>query len=271
MNILVPLDFGKESENAKTFAAAVAKSIGGKVILLHAALQTYNFASLADEEYSSEIKRSKNLMKKYVEEFNNLGITASYRVIEDNLESSIEKILSMDEIDFIILGTKGAKGVKKFLLGSNANEIFKNFDVPILIIPITAFFDKVENIVLTLENPEDGPEYVRKILHLTKNWGLPYEILHFNSGTSDDTDDLAVKHIKLFEKIYPDTSFGLTSVFSTSIQTGLEIYQKEHPEAMLVMLSGHKNFLEKQFNKSETVEMVYHTTLPLLIIKENIT
>lgn len=269
MNILVPVDFGKEAENAKKFASAVAKSSKGKITFLYAATPIYNFASIAEESHQSIVKQAKGLMGKYITELKKLGVKGSYRIIVDNLASAIESILMKEEIDIIIMGTKGAKGIKKHLLGSNAGEILKEVDVPVLIVPIAASFDKLERIVLTMEYPEQAPEYINKILQLTINWGLTYDILHFSPDANEVFEEIIVKHIKVLEEIYPGTSFGFSNRFSSNIQVGLELFQKEHPEAMLVMLSAHKSLLEKYFYKSDTEQMVYHADLPVMIIKED--
>ena len=94
--------------------------------------------------------------------------------------------------------------------------------------------------------------------------------MHFSANSDEDLDDFTVKHIRSLEKRYPGTTFGLTNLFSTNVQDGLRLYQKEHPEAMLVMLSSRKSLLEKYFSKSDTEQMVYHPDLPLLVIKEEI-
>ncbi|MEB2777426.1 universal stress protein [Algoriphagus sp. D3-2-R+10] len=269
MNILVPMDFSKEAENAKEFASAVAKLTEGKIIFLYAAPPVYNFASVAEESAIAVVRRAKGLMRKYVKELESQGIRGSYSTVEDNLGSAIESMLILDEIDIIVMGTKGATGIKKVLMGSNASEIFKETAIPVLLVPFESSYNKLEKIVITMEYAEAAPKYIGEILKLTKEWGLPYEILHFNSADSDELDDFKVQHIKVLEETYPGTSFGLTSRFSSTVQEGLKQFQDEHPEAMLVMLSSHKTLLEKFFSKSDTAQMVYHPDLPLLVIKED--
>ncbi|MEB2785259.1 universal stress protein [Algoriphagus persicinus] len=269
MNILVPMDFSEAAENAKEFASAIAKLTKGRIIFLYAAPPAYNFASQAEESAMSIRRRAKGLMRKHVKELESLGIRGNYSTVEDNLGSAIESMVALDQIDIIIMGTKGAKGIKKLLIGSNASEIFKNVDIPVLLVPIEANYDKLEKIVITLEYAGNAPDYIAEVLFLTKGWGLSYEILHFNSADSDELDDFEVQHIKVLEEKYPRTSFGLTNRFSTTLLDGLIQYQGEHPDVMLVMLSQRKTLLERYFSKSDTQQMVYHPDLPLLVIKED--
>lgn len=269
MNILLPVDFSKESENARKFATAVAKAAEGKVIFLHAFPVMYNFASLAEESWSSVRRSSGNLMRKFVRELEGLGISGRYHVIQDNLVRAIESIVTQEEINLIIMSTKGAKGLRKFLVGTNASEVLKGIDAPVLIIPIDADYSKMEKIVITMEKAEDAPLYIKKILALTQKWGLSYEILHFNTPYDEEPDNFSVKHISSLERMYPGTTFRFRTTFSTDIQDSLELYQKGNPEAMLVMLASHKGLLENYFSKSDTGQMVFHPALPILVIKED--
>lgn len=269
MKILVPVDFGKEAENAKEFASAIAKITNGSILFLHTTPPMYNFASLEEETGMSLVRHAKDLMGKYVKELDTRGVKGSYRTMEDNLWSAIESIVVPYDIDVIIMGTKGAKGIKKFLVGSNAGEIFKSVNVPIVLIPLGASYAKLKKIVITIEDTQIAPDYIGKVLELTKKWGLCYEILHFNSPDSDEVDEVREQHINILEELYPGTSFGLSSRFSSTVQEGLKQYQTEHPEAMLVMLSSHKSELERYFSKSDTEQMIYRPVLPLLVIKED--
>lgn len=269
MKILVPVDFGKEAENAKEFASAIAKTTQGSILFLYATPPMYNFASLEEETSMSLVRRAKDAMRKYVKELDAQGVGGSYRTIEDNLWSAIESLVVPEDIDIIVMGTKGAKGIKKFLVGSNAGEIYRSVDLPIVLVPLGASYAKLKKIVITMEDTQLAPDYIGEVLRLTKKWGLPYEILHFNSPESDEIDEVKEQHINVLEELYPGTSFGLASRFSSTVQEGLKQYQDEHPEAMLVMLSTHKSELERYFSKSDTEQMVYRPDLPLLVIKED--
>lgn len=270
MNILVPVDFGEEAEVTKDFAAAVAKLSEGKVIFLHTVPPTFIFASDEQETASTEIRGAEFIMKKYVKELNEAGITASYVITEEYLTNAVESIVLSNGIDLIIMCTKGAKGLQKILVGSNASAVLNEIDVPVLFIPKDAEFSKLEKIVITLEKAADASNYLKKVLSLTHKWGLEYDILHFSSNADEDLDDFSVKHVRALEKMYSEKIFSRTNLFSSNIQEGLKLYQAEHPEAMLVMLSAHKSIWEKYFSKSDTEEMVYHPNIPLLVIKEEV-
>jgi hypothetical protein len=47
----------------------------------------------------------------------------------------------------------------------------------------------------------------------------------------------------------------------------LEIYLNDHPNALLVMFSKTRSFFEQLFESSRSVEMAYHTHVPLLVVK----
>lgn len=267
MNILVPVNFEKEAENAKDFAKEVIQSTGGKIVFVYANPPVYHFANFAEKIGKIVGKKAKELMKIYVSEIEASGLVGSFKLVNDELTNAIDSVLINEKIELIIMGTKGAKGLQKLLLGFNASEILRTIDTPLLFVPLGGSYGILKKIIIAIENIHTAPEYIKEVLKMTINWGLSYEILHITTSLNEDIETSRAHKIKLLEKMYPGTSFTLTNLFSKSVQEGLKNYQKENLDAILVMLSSPKNLLQVYFFKSDTEQMVFHSSIPLLVIK----
>jgi nucleotide-binding universal stress UspA family protein len=135
-NILFLTDFSEPSVMALPFAAMIARNYGAQVTALHVVVPSvYNFtipemaASLLDaEDDAAKMEMSR------VE----AGLTGlpCDTIIERNtgVWPALSKRLEQGDIDLIVMGTHGRTGLKKALLGSSAEEVFRRATVPVLTI-----------------------------------------------------------------------------------------------------------------------------------------
>ena len=54
---------------------------------------------------------------------------------------------------------------------------------------------------------------------------------------------------------------------AADVNTGMESYLNKNKGSILVMFYKNKSFFEYLFNRSTSLEMAYHTHVPLLVIK----
>ena len=52
-----------------------------------------------------------------------------------NLITALKKIIAVQKPDLIVMGTKGASGLKRILIGSNTVNVIAKTKVPVLVIP----------------------------------------------------------------------------------------------------------------------------------------
>lgn len=134
--ILYLTDFSGPSENALPFVTSIARNYEGTVNALHVLVPrplTYNTPELgdaavaADEEYAqSEMQKVDSELTGVAHEANVEWGAAIWPVVERNI--------SEEHVDLIVVGTHGRTGAQKLLLGSVAEEIFRKSPIPVLTI-----------------------------------------------------------------------------------------------------------------------------------------
>jgi nucleotide-binding universal stress UspA family protein len=135
-NILFLTDFSEPSVTALPFATMIARSYGSKVTALHVLVPSV-YPYMAAEMYVPVLDDQEDLAKAEMErvdaQFAGLPRDA---IIErgGGVWSALSKTLSEREIDLIVLGTHGRTGLKKALLGSSAEEVFRRTTIPVLTI-----------------------------------------------------------------------------------------------------------------------------------------
>jgi nucleotide-binding universal stress UspA family protein len=135
-HILFLTDFSEPSEAALPFAIAVARAYGAKLHVFHVMLPTpsvYTTPELTVTAIESEEESSQAEMQRIESQLTGLPHEAA---IERGVAvwPSLERVLTDEKIDLIVLGTHGRTGARKLLLGSVAEEIFRRSAVPVLTI-----------------------------------------------------------------------------------------------------------------------------------------
>jgi len=135
-NILFLTDFSEASASALPFAAMIARAYGAKLTTLHVLLPSVS-PYLAAEMYVPMLNDQEDVAKGEMER-----VDAQLAGIER--DSFIErgagvwqvlaKTLGERQIDLIVLGTHGRTGLKKAMMGSAAEEVFRQTNVPVLTI-----------------------------------------------------------------------------------------------------------------------------------------
>src|ERR1051326_2237606 len=126
--ILVPTDFSKNSLNAIDYAVALAKKENAKIILLNS---YYFLPSSSDIPYPADIIQS--LRTDSINKLNFLCEEISKRkkikckmvskfdlTVPAIIETATEK-----KAGLIVMGTKGASGLKEVLMGSNTASVIE--------------------------------------------------------------------------------------------------------------------------------------------------
>jgi hypothetical protein len=97
---------------------------------------------------------------------------------------------------------------------------------------------------------------------------LPFVIIHVVSESSKPTTIPPTDFTLQLEKSFPDNNFRFIQIHHEQVLDGIDQFIADHPGILLVMYSKHKSFFESMFSRSHSVQMAYHTQVPLLVIKD---
>lgn len=130
-NILYLTDFSDSSGVALPFAIVIARNYGATVHALHvltpAIPEACSKAIHADEDLANAEMRKVSL--RLADVAHDATVTRGAA-----LWPVLEAVISRDNIDLIVVGTRGRTGFQKLLLGSVAEEILRRSTVPVLTI-----------------------------------------------------------------------------------------------------------------------------------------
>jgi nucleotide-binding universal stress UspA family protein len=279
--ILVPVDYSDDAANAAIYALEIALKTKSEVIILHsyhvpvvateAPVQTYEILieNVQKDEDEKMEKFLSNLLKSGNGKYQSIEVKTKVQ-----LGFAIEAICETAEIEnanLIVMGTRGASGIKKALMGSNTNDVIKKGKIPVLAIPSGASFKGLDRIVFACDyrlTENEDRLYVLTELALV----FDAEILIFN--VVDDREKLpsfdhALQGLKIENVLRgAEHSYHFADKDTRDVSEIIDEFILSQKADLLVTIPKKMDFLGSLFHKSLTKEMACHSKTPLLALPE---
>lgn len=132
-NILFATDFSKPSEDALPYAAELARHFGAKLFALHVRpSEIYTMAppeswqALREAQEAVARENTRNLVSRFPD------VKSEVVIEEGEIWAALQSTIEKDQVDMIVIGTRGRTGLGKILLGSVAEEIFREAPCAVL-------------------------------------------------------------------------------------------------------------------------------------------
>lgn len=134
-NVLFATDFSEASHNPLAFAVAMARGYGATIHALHVVTpEAYLYATPENAAAFEEMEES--LESEMAKVSAGLSGVPNETAIERSVSvlAAVEDCIEKNHIDLVVVGTQGHTGVRKLLMGSTAEAIFRHARVPVLTI-----------------------------------------------------------------------------------------------------------------------------------------
>ncbi len=135
--ILFPTDFTEASTKVLPYATYLAEKLGAKLIVLFVVEELAKYAnfyvphSALDNLEAELMESAKKKMESFVEEHLE-GFPVETMVRRGDIPEEIVKAAEEKNVDLIVMGTHGRKGLEKVLLGSVAERVVKSASCPVM-------------------------------------------------------------------------------------------------------------------------------------------
>jgi len=135
--ILCPVDFSDASKKAIRYAQEFAANMGASVYLLNV-VEPRPMAvdvSLNYVPFEADLeKAAKDDLEVILKDFHRVGLRAEYGVVIGNPADSILEHIDMFNVNLVIMGSHGKKGLSRLIMGSVAETVVRKANCPVLIV-----------------------------------------------------------------------------------------------------------------------------------------
>jgi nucleotide-binding universal stress UspA family protein len=141
--ILVGIDGSESSLNASEYAIEMAKKDGAQVIAVSIKslpLSSYGLAAPQDEAKLSNEDKEMHGIKESLDKVdqiakrNNIQVKKEIINSQMSIEAAIVEYAESEDVDLIVIGTRGTSDIKNILLGNIASGVVKYAACPVMVV-----------------------------------------------------------------------------------------------------------------------------------------
>jgi nucleotide-binding universal stress UspA family protein len=133
--ILIATDFSDISERALAYSLQVARLYGSELFVVHAVPPAV-LGPIPVEPLPKELDlprfEAEQQMKHLAHSPSMADLTHHLRIEQGFASDVLPQLIALEEIDLLVLGTHGRRGVKKLALGSVAEGVLRSVECPVL-------------------------------------------------------------------------------------------------------------------------------------------
>ena len=273
--ILVPTDFSKLSKVGVTYAISLAKEMDASVILLSVINASASSNTLMNwKKFEKEmVKIAQQEADKLLDEIKSQGDTVdiSYRsLLGFPIADMIDQFAVKNKVDLIVMGSKGATGLKKVFLGSNATAVIDTSHVPLIVVPGEADFKQMKKLVYATDMQNLQKE-IGIVARFASLFDAHIHVLHVIQGESSKKSGEKLERERfqisneaalISKSQYP--KIHLHVLENKNVANAVDKFVQDQKADLLAMFTHRLDFYEKFFGKSVTRQFAFHGKVPLL-------
>jgi nucleotide-binding universal stress UspA family protein len=270
--ILIPTDFSQNAEYALKVAAQIAKKNGGEIILLHM-LELPHQASDAIGSgtdipelmffKNAAIKRLEDLMDEdYLD-----GLKVSEIVQFEMAFDGILRISQINNVDLIVMGSHGASGYKEMFIGSNAEKVVRNSEVPVLIIKKDEGEFAVNDFVFASDFNDEAKKPFEKAVEFANKFDATLHLVMVNTPNNFKSTTVAEETMKNFLSNFNVSKVATHIYNETNVEKGILNFSDKIGADLIGMSTHGRKGLSHFFNGSISEDLVNHAKLPVVTFK----
>lgn len=273
-NILVPIDFSDQAKYAAKVASDIAKLTNSKIFLLHMLELPTGVVDPASYGSSGNTPTTLLFLKRAREKFEEFKQLPFFDGIE--IEDSVQFHKAYDgiideskkqDVDLIVMGSKGTSGLEEMLVGSNTEKVVRNSDIPVLVIKTEVKDFKIENIVFASNFDQKSKVAFQKILNFASLFNARLHLLKINTIHNFETTKESSDAIRNFINDYDLGDYTLNIYNDVSVELGILNFANVIDADVILLNTSGRRGLAHLFTGSIGEDLANHAKLPVITFK----
>ncbi|XCF07566.1 universal stress protein [Tamlana crocina] len=273
--VLLPTDFSENSVSAINYAMALLKSESCEFYILNVQKASsyitddMMIVSPSSTVYKTLIESAKksvdNLISDLKTNFSNPNHSFNGLVDYDNFADAINQVSDTNDIDFIIMGTKGTSGIEKMIFGSNTVRVMQHCDVPVLAIPKHCSYSSLNSLAFLINNLKAlQPKSLKVLNYLLEKNDAKLKLL--STGTLSEQEALQTLASNFIKSHFPLAEHEFLAASGNNLYEVVHDYIETHSVKLLCIVSKHHSFLEQLFSNEPIENLAFKMNLPFLVM-----
>ncbi|KGK32010.1 MULTISPECIES: universal stress protein [Cellulophaga] len=271
-NIIVPVDFSMQSENALKAAVSLAKKHNSKIFALHMLELNQAYITGAEGAHPeqtvfllklAEKRFSDFLNKPYLKDVEVKPIIKHFKVF-----SEVNEVAEANDADMIIMGSHGTDGIMEIFVGSNTEKVVRNSEVPVLVVKHRLDDFTPKTMVFACDLKEENINAYQRAKYIADQFSVTLHIVYINTPGDNflSTEDITAKIDKFSSLVGPD--FIDVKIYNDyTVEMGVINYAESQGIDIIGIPTHGRKGISHFFMGSIGEDVANHSTIPVVTFK----
>ena len=271
--IIVPVDFSEQSKFAIKAASALAKKHDAEILALHM-LELNQAMITSSEGFHPEqtvflIKLAEKRFKEFLDRPCLEGLKVTPIIKHYKVFSEVNEVAQQNGADLIVMGSHGTDGLKEIFVGSNAERVVRNADIPVIVVKEDLEDFKVERFAFACDFKDDSLMAFQKAKSFAEMLSAELELVYINTpGDNFLSNKDAYEQInKFLTKANAGQQVEIYNDYS--VEKGILNYSESILADMIGIPTHGRKGLSHFFMGSIGEDVANHSKIPVVTFKIN--
>lgn len=268
LNILIPTDFSSESEFAMILANKLAKKIPVAATLVHvipckteARIGADGKVEVEDDAVQGYLQARTDAAHKGFAMYQTSAFeSVRTEIIFGPISTSIIFKSKTEPFDLVLMGTKGAFGIKDLMSGTLTQQVVKAIKTPVLSLMCDRADFDLKNLLLIHRIHEPNAQIPKAIRAIVRGYGAKLHIMQ--NAAAEHLLSVAEVNNYLEQQGLTGTQAALYAGAVTEQQ--IVAFDQKTPVDMVAIATSGESSLLKMFSKSVAEKLVNHMFKPII-------
>lgn len=274
--ILLPTDFSDNALQAMNYALQIFEAQECTFFLMHTytppvyhteyLIGSPGQIGLGDVMHETSLTQLEQLQVQLAAKYQNPKHGFVVHTAFNTLVNEVIQTIDNEEIDLVVMGTKGATGAKEILLGTNTVHVIKKATCPVIAVPPNFGYEAPKEILFPTDYEiRYCKEKFGALLTIARQHRSRINVLHVRTGY--DLNEFQEKNKSQLESL-----LGSQGLFHEMPDSGvidaINSFQIREKINFLVMVQNKHTFLERLFIEPVIKKVGFHITVPFMVIPQ---
>jgi nucleotide-binding universal stress UspA family protein len=272
--ILVPTDLSQNAENAMMYAFDLAKKSGAKVAVFYSFDRYHTQDGTYTEVFDLAMESADNALEKHVADALAKGsyssVSYNLHTLPGNFLEGVKEIIDITDPDMLVMGTKGATGLKEVWVGSNTVSVMEKVKMPVMVVPAEASFKEIGRILFMTDlKPIENDNALDILSNVAKISNAKVRIANVKAGGEHSNWEERLERSRIGFVLGSEVKHSFHKIENDNVLEGISKYVENKGDIdMIALITRKKNLFQKLFKTEHAKEMAFRSLLPLLILHD---
>jgi nucleotide-binding universal stress UspA family protein len=278
-NILLPTDFSENSWNAIKYAIQFFENQDCNFYVLHV-IRLNNLVAndtplvlnggVVEDVYVKPTKVKLRELLKRISKLSTKSKNHNFYTLTDYsfFIESIRKTVEDKQIDCIVMGTKGATGLEKIILGTNTADIITKVKCNTFAIPENAQFRTPKEIAFPTDfSLSHNLQVLKPVSDIIERFNSSLRIVHINKSKPELNND-QLNNKELLEDYFNGEDYSFHFLSNKRVEDAVQCFVESRNTDLICMVAKNLNYFQQILFHSKVEKISYHTDVPFLVLHE---